>query len=175
MNGASLEGICPSQPLIRQQGQQLRFTDVSAKSGAKGESSSVLWHEKKETSLTLKHTRTYNGTDVAVQHIKIPEKQINLCDGHSGVCNKGDQKILEKTSICGDQNGKEIQKRGDICRHVADSLCCTAETNITLEINYTPMLCYAKSLQSCPTLCDPIDGSPPGSPVPGILQARTLE
>ena len=33
----------------------------------------------------------------------------------------------------------------------------------------------AKSLQSCPTLCDPIDGSPPGSRVPGILQARTLE
>ena len=33
----------------------------------------------------------------------------------------------------------------------------------------------AKSLQSCPTLCDPIDSSPPGSPVPGILQARTLE
>ena len=39
------------------------------------------------------------------------------------------------------------------------------------------MLCYAKSLQSCPCLCDPIDGSPPGSPepVPGILQARILE
>ena len=33
----------------------------------------------------------------------------------------------------------------------------------------------AKSLQSCLTLCNPIDGSPPGSPVPGILQARTLE
>ena len=33
----------------------------------------------------------------------------------------------------------------------------------------------AKSLQSCPTLCNPIDGSPPGSPVPGILQARTPE
>ena len=33
----------------------------------------------------------------------------------------------------------------------------------------------AKSLQSCPTLCDPIDGSPLGSSVPGILQARTLE
>ena len=32
----------------------------------------------------------------------------------------------------------------------------------------------AKSLQSCPTLCDPTDGSPPGSPVPGILQARPL-
>ena len=33
----------------------------------------------------------------------------------------------------------------------------------------------AKSLQSCPTLCDPMDGSPPGSPIPGILHARTLE
>ena len=33
----------------------------------------------------------------------------------------------------------------------------------------------AKSLQSCPTLCDPIDGSPPGSAIPGILQARVLE
>ena len=33
----------------------------------------------------------------------------------------------------------------------------------------------AKSLQLCPTLCNPIDGSPPGSPIPGILQARTLE
>ena len=37
------------------------------------------------------------------------------------------------------------------------------------------LTCYAKSLQSCPTLCDPIDGSPPGSSIPGILQARTLE
>jgi len=33
----------------------------------------------------------------------------------------------------------------------------------------------AKPLQSCPTLCNPIDASPPGSPIPGILQARTLE
>ena len=37
------------------------------------------------------------------------------------------------------------------------------------------MLCYDKSFQSCPSLCNPIDGSPPGFPVPGILQARTLE
>ena len=48
-------------------------------------------------------------------------------------------------------------------------------------ISSLPFLCQAfsvaaaaaKSLQSCPTLCDPVDGSPPGSPVPGILQART--
>ena len=40
---------------------------------------------------------------------------------------------------------------------------------------YFKKLAAAKSLQSCLTLCDPIDGSPPSSPVPGILQARTLE
>ena len=38
-----------------------------------------------------------------------------------------------------------------------------------------PAAAAAKSLQSCPTLCDPIDGSPSGSPIPGILQARTLD
>ena len=42
-------------------------------------------------------------------------------------------------------------------------------------MNYAAAAAAAKSLQSRPTLCDPIDGSPPGSPVPGILQARTLE
>ena len=42
-------------------------------------------------------------------------------------------------------------------------------------VDSIPKPAAAKSLQSCPTLCDPIDGSPPGSPVPGILQARTLE
>ena len=41
--------------------------------------------------------------------------------------------------------------------------------------SYDQPAAAAKSLQSCPTLCDPIDGSPPGSPVPGILRARTLE
>ena len=40
---------------------------------------------------------------------------------------------------------------------------------------YNTAAAAAKLLPSCPTLCDPIDGSPPGSPVPGILQARTLE
>ena len=47
-----------------------------------------------------------------------------------------------------------------------------------LDVEIRPLLhadAAAKSLQSCPTLCDPIDGSSPGSPVPGLLQARTLE
>ena len=49
------------------------------------------------------------------------------------------------------------------------------------SLQYIKLVCVsrsaaaAKSHQSCPTLCDPIDSSPPGSPVPGILQARTLE
>ena len=43
------------------------------------------------------------------------------------------------------------------------------------DVNNNNAAAAAKSLQSCPTLCDPIDSSPPGSPVPGILQARTLE
>ena len=46
---------------------------------------------------------------------------------------------------------------------------------MSLLFNILSAAAAAKSLQSCPTLCDPIDGSPPGSPVPGILQARTLE
>ena len=41
--------------------------------------------------------------------------------------------------------------------------------------DYTFVAAAAKSLQSCPTLCDHLDGSPPGSTIPGILQARTLE
>ena len=45
----------------------------------------------------------------------------------------------------------------------------------SLWVRLTATAAAAKSLQSCPTLCDPIDGSPPGSPVPGTLQARTLE
>ena len=49
---------------------------------------------------------------------------------------------------------------------------------MTKTVKYNSSLLHAaaaKSLQSCPTLCGPIDGSSPGSPVPGILQARTLE
>ena len=52
--------------------------------------------------------------------------------------------------------------------------CCSMYcTPVLLLVNYAAAA--AKSLQSCRTLCDPIDSSPPGSSVPGILQARTLE
>ena len=46
---------------------------------------------------------------------------------------------------------------------------------MSLLFNMLSAAAAAKSLQSCPTLCDPIDGRPPGSPIPGILQERTLE
>ena len=59
-----------------------------------------------------------------------------------------------------------------ICICMAEIFCCSPETITTLLISYAAA---AESLQSCPTLYDPIDGSPPGSAVPGILQARTLE
>ena len=58
-------------------------------------------------------------------------------------------------------------RMGTTCTPVADSSQRMAKA--------TAAAAAAKSLQSCPTLCDPIDGSPPGSPVPGILQARVLE
>ena len=49
------------------------------------------------------------------------------------------------------------------------------DSMMLLEVAAAAAAAAAKSLQSCPTLCDPIDGSPSGSAVPGILQARTLE
>ena len=67
------------------------------------------------------------------------------------------------------------KNEGQLC---ANNLCIT----LILQLLQTHLgsssfsaAATAKSLESCPTLCDPIDGSPPGSPVPGILQARVLE
>ena len=50
-----------------------------------------------------------------------------------------------------------------------------AERSLGVLLQCPPAAAAAKSLQSCPTLCDPTDGSLPGSPIPGILQAKTLE
>ena len=58
------------------------------------------------------------------------------------------------------------------CHHPGHE-ACKAPSGFTAPVS--PAAAAAKSLQSCPTLCNPIDGSPRGSPVPGILQARTLE
>ena len=55
---------------------------------------------------------------------------------------------------------------------MVESFPCSSETLTTLLTIYAAA---AKSLQSCPTQREPIDSSPPGAPIPGILQARTLE
>ena len=71
------------------------------------------------------------------------------------------------------------QKELDVTELLTLALACVwnecGETNCGIFTEWNAAAAAAKSLQSCPTLCDPIDGSPPGSPVPGILQTRTLE
>ena len=65
----------------------------------------------------------------------------------------------------------------DIWHHVCESShfsCVLLFVNL-ITVAHSSSAAAAKSLQSCPTLCDPIDSSPPGSPVPGNLHARTLE
>ena len=74
----------------------------------------------------------------------------------------------------GSLDGRGVWGRMDTCVYMAEFLCSGPESVTTLLIG-SAAAAAAKSLQSCPTLCVPIDGSPPGSPVPGILQARTLE
>ena len=61
------------------------------------------------------------------------------------------------------------------CMTLQDSMDCNQSGSSFQAKISAAAAAAAKSLQSCPTLCDPIDGSTPGSPVPGILQARTLE
>ena len=67
------------------------------------------------------------------------------------------------------------QGRNPCLLHLLDWQAGSLAEALKISLNNTAAATAAKSLQSCPTLCDPIDGSPPGSPVPGILQARTLE
>ena len=59
--------------------------------------------------------------------------------------------------------------------HLKREICIWLHDLPRAKTKSNPAAAAAKSLQSCPTLCNSIDGSPPGSPVPGILQARTLE
>ena len=73
------------------------------------------------------------------------------------------------------QAGIKIAGRNINNLRYADDTTLIAESEEELKSLLMQMNAAAKSLQLCPTLCDPIDGSPPGSAVPGILQARTVE
>ena len=63
----------------------------------------------------------------------------------------------------------------ELAREWENSICICIYFHLVLMSKHAAAAAAVKSLQSCPTLCNPIDGSPPGSPVPGILQAGTLE
>ena len=69
---------------------------------------------------------------------------------------------------------KEESEKGGLILNIKETKIVSSGPTTSWQID-AAAAAAAKSLQSCPTLCDPLDGSPPGSPVPGILQARTLE
>ena len=76
----------------------------------------------------------------------------------------------------GDVGGQSLGRKDPLEKEMATKSSILAwEALQTEEPGGQQSAAAAKSLQSCLTLCNPIDGSPPGSPVPGILQARTLE
>ena len=86
----------------------------------------------------------------------------------------GDRDAAGITGLCGEQTVRLIRNlHGGSVQGtwVIAIKCIPSVGSIKKGLKYLcAMLCYAKSLQSCPTLCDPIDGSPPAFPVPGILQ-----
>ena len=73
--------------------------------------------------------------------------------------------------LCVSLVGSGVWGRMDTCIHMAESLHCSPETTTTFFTGHV----HAKLLQSCQTVCNPMDCSPPGSPVHGFLQARILE
>ena len=85
---------------------------------------------------------------------------------------RGHQRMRRLDGIT-DAMNMNLDKLREIVRD-REALCTEVRGGLK-ELDLTAAAAAAKLLQSCPTLCDPIDGSPPGSPVPGILQARTLE
>ena len=84
--------------------------------------------------------------------------------------------IMRNTGLDEAQAGIKIAGRNiNNLRYVDDTTHMAESEEELKSLLKMKAAAAAKSLQSCPTLCDPIDGSPPGSSVPGILQARILE
>ena len=101
------------------------------------------------------------------------EQTLGDGEGHGslGCCSPWDQRELDMTEQLNNKRGRHKAKDTDSYLKV---FCLVSQRKPQLIASFL-YAAAAKSLQSCPTLCDPIDGSPPGSPIPGILQARTLE
>ena len=99
-------------------------------------------------------------------HVRTPifkmDNQQGLAVGYRELC----------SMLCGSLDGRGVWGRVDTGTRMAESLCCPPEAITTL---LTDCMLYAQSLHLCLTLCSPVDYSPPGSSVHGILQARILE
>ena len=123
----------------------------------------LCYIEKKETGIgTQTTTHLNNGL-----HILTSTPLITLCPSPSPL-------PTSKLHTLQFQLKQATGRR--LCISCSYSLCSPHSCPEThLHGPHSQSTATAKSLQSCPTLCDPIDGSPPGSPIPGILQARTLE
>ena len=119
---------------------------------------------------------TQHGKKIQQQQQNNPRKtwteDLNICFFPKNICSgqQTHEKILNTPyqERNGNQSHNEI-----ITTHLSRMAIIKTKTK-TVSVG-AAAAAAAKSLQSCPTLCDPIYGSPPGSPVPGILQARTLE
>ena len=87
-----------------------------------------------------------------------------------------EQGSLACCSPWGRKESDMTERLNNSIQQTLSHLCHFTWFAVKPQIMWLPLAAAAaKSLQSCPTLCDPIDSSPPGSPIPGILQARTLE
>ena len=104
-----------------------------------------------------------------VQHFCDPT---NCSPPDSSVHGFSQARILEWAAISSSRGSSQLRD----WTHLS---CIGRQILLPLSHQGSPLVCHAaaaaKLLQSCPTLCDPIDRSPPGSPIPGILQGRTLE
>ena len=127
----------------------------------------------------IKTTARHHLTSVRIANMK--SLQINAGEGvekrETSYTVGGNVKLLWRTVW------KSLKKNEELPYDPAVPLLCVClvktlikkDAYTTKRYKFIAAAAAAKLLQSCPTLCDPIDGSPPGSPVPGILQARTLE
>ena len=131
----------------------------------------VIWCEWKtvgkvpETGKDREQDRRASEDEMAGWHLR--------CNGHELGQTSGNGEGQGGLACCSPWDHKQSDTTGQLNNNVLNS-CVKLTIYSKPSLNITAAAA-AKSLQSCPTLCDPIDGSPPGSPVPGILQVRTLE
>ena len=112
------------------------------------------------------------GKDFDAGKVLQPGKKGTTGDEMDGWHHRLDGHEFEQALGVGDGQGSLVCCSPWSCRVWYDQV---TELNCLTEIDNTAAAAAAKALQSCPTLCDPIDGSPPGSPVPEILQASILQ